>query len=221
MNIEYVQLDAIAFTDINGIYRRVYGCSLKQRQELAAAFRHIRQVLKKSRYKTISRLYDNDAEFQAIANHILELCHVDPDWLDVANLVRMVLPYKQDGDEHPPLLEALNFPPQQASEDAKPATYAEAIAAIITHTNDLQDALKAAGYEDGEQLSQEQLQQVMIAYNEMRMTPGQRIKREQEKLMERARKKAAQETAEVEIKPPTTGARFASEAETRELLGML
>lgn len=157
--------DGLSFVDVHGIYRVIYGCALKQRRELAHTLNQLNDRLSKSKIRTIAELYDHDTEFSAIADHCLALCRIKPNWLNVEMLTEFLLPHRDaGGNPAPALLQQLNFP--QIEERGEGATHEEAIAALSTHTNDLEAALRLAGYEPGEAPPWDELQEILKARNE-------------------------------------------------------
>ncbi len=157
-----LESNSIRFVDTRGIYRYIYGCPLKQRRELDQSLTDLDDRLNKSHCKTIHDLYDHDPEFQAIADHCLSLCKIDPDWLDIDMLQQFLLSFEAEGQAQVGLLRSLNFP-DLGNSGSKAATYEEAIAAAWSHTEDLRSALTELGYDPDEQLSWDELSKVMQA----------------------------------------------------------
>jgi hypothetical protein len=166
-----------------------------------------------SNLETVADLYDHDPEFAAIADHCLKLCKIDPDWLTIDMLAQFLLPYQDEqGNAQPGLLQALNFPVVPDS-GGKGGSYAEAIAAVWTHTQDLQAALKAVGLEPDEQLAWNELQEVLEAHGRF-SDPNAAEKAEEAEALEAI-------AEELKAKPESMGfdgVRFASDAETAAIL---
>jgi len=141
--------DGLSFVDALGIYRVIYGCPLKQRKELAHTLQTLNERLQISQLKTIKSAYDHDPEFQAIADHALRLCRIEPDWISAEMLTELLFAHRDaDGQPQRALLEQLNFPVIDKANEVE-STTAEAIAALWSHTQDLEQALKLAGHEPG------------------------------------------------------------------------
>jgi hypothetical protein len=135
------------FVDAGGRYRSIYGCPLKQRQELARGLMDLEQAVLRSHYRTHADLYDHDLHFRAIAEGCLAICRVDPDWLDIDLLVEFLLPSRgEDGSIRQPLLAQLN----QISTGVGGQTFEEAIAEVWHSLGDYHAALRAVGYAEGE-----------------------------------------------------------------------
>jgi hypothetical protein len=165
MNIESIQFNGIQFLDAQGIYRTIYGCPLKQRQELHRALLSLHERLNRSKIRTIAHLYDHDSEFAAIADYCLTLNRIDPNWLNIDQLTQFLIPYRdEEGNPQRPLLEQLNFP-STSNPTARGATFAESIAALWTHTNNLEEALRSAGFEVGEYPSAAEMDAILEAKN--------------------------------------------------------
>jgi hypothetical protein len=165
MSIQPIKFDGIQFLDAQGIYRTIYGCPLKQRQELHRALLTLHERINRSKITTIAHLYDHDSEFAAIADYCLQLNRIDPNWLNIDQLTQFLIPYRNaEGHPQRPLLEQLNFPPVE-NQEARGATFAESIAALWTHTNNLEEALRAAGFEVGEYPSAAELDAILEAKN--------------------------------------------------------
>lgn len=183
--MHHVTFDALTFIDSGGKYRKIYGCPLKQRKELHHALTELHKRLAASKIQTITSLYDDDPEFQAIADECLSLCRIDPNWLTIDMLIEFLLPHRKNDAPQRPLLETLNFPPNS---EGVSATEAEAIAALWSHTQDLEQALKLAGYQPGEAPPWDELVEVMQARNAA--SPEGQAERETEEIAEQLEKQA-------------------------------
>jgi hypothetical protein len=143
----HVSFDGLTFVDVSGKYRKIYGCALKQRKELHHALTELHKRLAASKIRTIADLYDGDPEFGAIADECLQLCKIDPNWLSVDMLTEFLLPHRKDNQPVRPLLEQLNFPPVERTGEV--STEWDVLAALWAQTQDLEQALRLAGYEEG------------------------------------------------------------------------
>ncbi len=144
--MQHIDFDGLTFVDLDGVYRKIYGCPLKQRKELAHALTELHKRLAASKIRTIAALYDHDPEFQAIAHECLSLCKIDPDWLSVDMMTEFLLPHRKENQPQRPLLEQLNFPQIERTDEQ--ATEYDAIAALWAQTQNLEQALRLAGYEE-------------------------------------------------------------------------
>ncbi|HEY9826046.1 MAG TPA: hypothetical protein V6D19_11395 [Stenomitos sp.] len=211
MGLGTARFDGISFVDALGIYRTIYGVPLKQRRELAHALTQLSERVQRSQLKTVAELYDYDTEFQAIADHCLKLNRIDPAWLNIDQLTQFLLAHKDaEGNACEPILQQLNFPPTPPPE--KPATYEQAIAALSTHTKDIEQALRLAGYEQGELPSWPELEAILQARNEA-MDP-----KAEEKQQEHAIAKSIEEVLESGSWFASFGAQVASPQQTDQLL---
>lgn len=134
----------ISFVDATGTLRIIYGCPLTQRRELGHLLDELLKTIQQTNIKTLGDLYDNNTEFRAIAHKALSLCQIDPAWVSIQQLEQLILPYRdEEGKPKQPILHDLNFP-DLGSSGGKSSTYEEAIAAIWSHTGDLEKAMAAA-----------------------------------------------------------------------------
>jgi hypothetical protein len=156
--------DGLSFTDATGILRVLYPVPLKQRRELHHCLIALQMRLSRSKLQSIHELYDGDPEFQALADRCLSLQRIEPDWVNIDMLTEFLLPHR-DGEGNPqqPLFQQLNFPPSK-TEIKHSSTYEEAIAALWTHTGDLEAALRVSGYEN-DYPGTEELFKIMEAKN--------------------------------------------------------
>ncbi len=154
MNIHYVEFDCFEFQDLQGNFRLVKGCPLSQRQELAARLEQIHDRLQQSpEGETLAEAYDRDEHLQYLFDRSLSLCGIETDWLDINMMSHFLLSYEKDGEVCEGLLIQINFPKRRQKADSdKSATYEELIAALWSHTQDLQKALELARTIPSEQL---------------------------------------------------------------------
>jgi hypothetical protein len=154
--------DGLTFMDATGILRVLYPIALKQRRELDHCLTSLNDRLSRSALRSVHDLYDHDPEFQALADHCLALQRIDPAWIDIDMLTEFLLPHR-DAEQaaQAPILRQLNFPKPKVEKEGdrgklppahfrpkQSATYEEAIAALWTHTGDLEQALRVSGYEN-------------------------------------------------------------------------
>ena len=209
--MDHHSFDGLSFVDAQGTYRLIYGCPLKQRRELAHALTTLNERLKASKIQTISDMYDHDPEFQAIADHALTLCRIDPNWLTIEMMIEFLLPHRgKDGTPTRALLEQINFP-KVISPDEPTGTHADAVAALWSHTQDLEQALRLAGY-DQSSPAWDELSEILKA--RMAQTPEGKEQREMAEIARdlEARVKDGLFASEMAI---------ASPSETEQLLRMI
>lgn len=209
----HVEFDTFSFYDRDDEYRVIRGCRLKQRQDLALCLQQLQEIALKSKAKTQATLYDKNIRFQKLANQVLGLCGVDPDWLDVNMVFRFILPYQDEQGNHFGLLHQINFP--QTAISGKTSTVEEYIASTWLHAGSLHQALDLLGYKVGD-LSQAQINQIITAKSLLSMTEEQRQQFEAEQeLKEELNKMANQKTEE---SSPQPSGRFMTEKELGDLL---
>lgn len=154
MNIYHAEFDCFEFEDLQGNFRLIRGCPLSQRQELAARLSQVYERLQKSpEGETLAEVYDRDKYLQHLFRKCLELCEISLDWLDINMMSQLLLSYEEDGEMREGLLVQINFPKgKRKSDTKKSATYEELLAALWSHTQDLQKALELAETIPAEQL---------------------------------------------------------------------
>jgi len=150
MHIKSVGFSALEFQDIKGTFRLIRGCSLCDREEFGARLNQLYEILlQASDSETIQQLYDQNSHFRHLCNRCLELCNIQPDWLDLNMMSQLLL---SDGEAEG-LLVQLNFPSSKRSIDKeKGATYAELLAALWGNLEDLQKAFDIASQIPAEEL---------------------------------------------------------------------
>ncbi|NJM56246.1 MAG: hypothetical protein HC857_00590 [Synechococcales cyanobacterium RU_4_20] len=187
---ELISRDRISFLDPQGQVRTIYGVSLRHRQELKETLDAIEARVLTSKIKTLAELYDYDFEFQALALHALKLQRIDPDWVSVEMLAQFLLHHEDEaGMTVPPLLEQINTLYCQPGENPGPPVkdpLEENIAAIWSHTQDLEKALQVAGYDpdSGDNPSWLQLQKILQYRNEA-LDPKKQQQRELRQVLEK------------------------------------
>lgn len=159
--MEHRSFDGLSFVDSGGILRIIYGCNLKKRRELAHTLTQLHDRLAATKIHTLAELYDHDCEFSAIADHCLSLCRIDPAWLTIDMLNEFLLPHRKNDEPCRPILEQINFPALEPQREG--GTYPEAVAALWSHTQDLEQALRLAGYE--KDVPWDELSEIMQARN--------------------------------------------------------
>jgi hypothetical protein len=154
MEIAHVEFDCIEFQDITGQYRLIHGCSLTNREELKARLSQLQKYLNDAPEQvTVRSLYDNDKYFQHLCHQCLELSGISLNWIDFNMMAQMLFPYQSGEKCRQGILVELNFPtPSGNTKNQKGATYEEAIAALWSHTEDLEKALELANTLPADQL---------------------------------------------------------------------
>jgi hypothetical protein len=152
MEIAHVEFDCIEFQDITGQYRLVHGCSLTNREELRSRLSQLQKTLDNAPEKqTVRSLYDKDPYFRHLCHQCLELSGISLDWVDFNMMTQMLFPYQTGEKYRQGILVELNFPTQPQT-GKKGSTYEEIIAALWSHTQDLEKALELANTLPADQL---------------------------------------------------------------------
>lgn len=147
MNIAYIDFDAFEFEGVDGIYHLIRGCSLVNREELRSRLGLLQERLRStSEDLTLQELYDQDKYFRHLCHRCLELCGIRLDWVDIDMMMQFLFPYQIEDKFIEGILVRLNFPSRQRQQGkgGKTPTYEEILAALWSHTNDLQKALELA-----------------------------------------------------------------------------
>jgi hypothetical protein len=154
MNILYAEFDCFEFEDLKGNFRLIRGCPLSQRQELASRLNQVHERLQQSNEgETLAEAYDRDKYLGHLFQKCLELCGVSLDWLDINMMSQFLLPFEENGEMREGLLVQINFPKGKRKSDSKTSVaYEELLAALWSHTQDLQKALELAESIPAEQL---------------------------------------------------------------------
>ncbi|MBD2628495.1 hypothetical protein [Trichormus variabilis] len=191
MEIAHVEFDCIEFQDITGEYRLIHGCSLKNREELRSRFSQLQKFLdNSSELETVRSLYERDTYFRHLCHRCLELSGISLEWVDFHMMTQMLFPY-QAGEyqgvavHKQGILIELNFPVQNNGiKSQKGATYEELVAALWSHTEDLQKALELSST-----LSADQLLDIMQARSKQMQDadPQKREKAQQREWQQKAR----------------------------------
>lgn len=151
MQIEHVRFDVIEFEDCQGEIRTIRGCPLAKREEFRARLNLLDEWLKGQ--MSVADLYDTDNYFRHLCDKALEVCGISPDWVSISMLVQLLFERQDDqGESYPGYLVSLNFPPRQPKPGSKPVTHEDLLAAIWSHTEDLDKALNLAESLPAEQL---------------------------------------------------------------------
>ncbi|WP_016949758.1 hypothetical protein [Anabaena sp. PCC 7108] len=153
MEIAHVEFDCIEFQDIAGEYRLIHGCSLKNRDELRSRLSLLQKFLNNSpEQETVRSLYDQNKYFQHLCHQCLALSGISLEWIDFGMMLQMLFPYKTGEKYRQGILVELNFSAQSDVKSQKGANYEEILAALWSHTGDLQKALEFAGTLPADQL---------------------------------------------------------------------
>lgn len=146
MEIAHIEFDCIEFQDITGQYRLIHGCSLTNREELRSRLSQLQKYLDTaSEEQTVRSLYDSNNYFQHLCHQCLLLSGISLDWIDFNMMTQMLFPYQSGEKYRQGILLELNFPaPYSSIKNQKGATYEEIIAALWSHTEDLEKALELA-----------------------------------------------------------------------------
>ncbi len=154
MNIHYVEFDCFEFQDLQGNFRVARGCPLTKRQELAARLGQIHERLQQSlEGETLAEAYDRDEYLRHLFHKALNLCGISPNWLDINMMSQFLLSYEESGEVREGLLIQINFPKgKRKSDNGNSTAYEELLAALWSHTQDLEKALELAENIPAEQL---------------------------------------------------------------------
>lgn len=170
--IETVEFDIVEFLGTDGEVHAVRQCSLLNRAEFTERLKQIQKKLE-STNSEVGVLYDNDPYFKSWVNRCLELCGIKPEWVGLQELIGLLFPHRSGAEIKPGWLIALNFPPPKPSakddnqgEPQKEQTVAEAIAALSTFCESVEEAYRLARNEPFGQLNDVLEARATIAHNQ-------------------------------------------------------
>jgi hypothetical protein len=181
--IHFEPFDRYEFLDRNGIVRTISGCSTNGIFEFHDRLNQIETLLAAAPdTQTWQELYLLDAYFAHCIRSALILNGIDPDWITLDQVNKLLFPHEAGQGWEEGLLIAINAP-RTSGKAEKAATLGEVIGAIATHTT-LDRALELA-----ETVPAKQLQAVMKAKVESEKTAVDGGKTERQK-RDRAKAKA-------------------------------
>lgn len=158
MAFTFQEFDGFDFPDRTGQIRTIYGCSTTGIFEFHSRLSQIETLLTTAPdTQTWQELYLLDAYFAYCIRSALILNGIDPDWVSLDMVHRLLFPHETDQGWEEGILIAINAPRAGAPRTEKAATLGEAIGAIATHTT-LDKALELA-----ETVPARQLQAIMKA----------------------------------------------------------
>jgi hypothetical protein len=147
MEIAHVEFNCIEFQDIIGQYHLIRGCSLTNSEEMRSRLSQLQKFLDNTPEQEIVRsLYDQDSYFSHLCHQCLELSGISLDCLDFNMMSQMLFPYQSGEKYSEGILVELNFSHTNtnSTKNQKGASYEEVIAALWSHTQDLQKAFEIA-----------------------------------------------------------------------------
>lgn len=133
----------LEFCDRLGSFRSTRGCSLKGKIEFDQRIQKLGEIIQQANpHKSIGKIYEEDEIFRHCCDRALLLNDIDPDWVNEAMVVSLLFAYKNQ----PGLLVQLNSSPLTEGGDTsgKSASYTELLAALYSHTQDLDKAIALA-----------------------------------------------------------------------------
>ena len=130
---------SIEFCDRTGMIRTAYECSILGRDEFFQRLEKLTEIISQANSSsTIAQLYQGDKWFRHNCNRCLELCNIDPEWLNEAMLTGLLF---GNGNQLAALVELnLSTNATQPKPNAKPATTADMLAVLWELTGNLGDA---------------------------------------------------------------------------------
>jgi hypothetical protein len=155
--IHFEPFDGFEFIDRTGVVRTIYGCSTTGIFEFHDRLSQIETLLANAPdTQTWQELYLSDAYFAHCIRSALILNGIDPDWVSLDQVHRLLFPHETAQGWEEGILIAINAP-RTSGKAEKAATLGEVIGAIATHTT-LDKAIELA-----ETVPVKQLQAVMKA----------------------------------------------------------
>lgn len=142
-SFNFESLDSLDFKDRLGNFHTIGGCSILGKKEFDDRLRLLQNHLAQAEGSlTIGQLYEQDEYFRYNCDRCLTLNGIEPDWLTEAMLIGMLFLHQGK----PGLLIQLNTPNMQsvAQPGEKGATPEDLVAALWSHTQDLEKALAIA-----------------------------------------------------------------------------
>jgi hypothetical protein len=163
--LHFGAFDAFEFIDRTGTIRTIYGCSTIGIFEFHDRLSQIETLLTTAPdTQTWQELYLSDAYFAHCIKQSLILNGIDPDWVSLDQVHRLLFPHETSQGWEEGLLISVNASAPRTSKLEKSATLGEVIGAIATHTT-LDKALELA-----ETVPAKQLQVIMKAKIESEKT---------------------------------------------------
>ena len=132
----------LEFCDRLGSFRTTRGCSLKGKIEFDQRIKKLGEIIEASNpNKSIGKIYEEDEVFRHCCDRALLLNNIEPDWVNEQILVALLFVYQGQ----PGLLVQLNSSPSSTVRGTgQAASYAELLAALYSHTQDLEKAIGLA-----------------------------------------------------------------------------
>ena len=144
MTVKIIDFDItiLEFCDRLGMFRTTRGCSLKGKIEFDQRIKKLGEIIEASNpNKSIGKIYEEDEVFRHCCDRALLLNDIEPDWVNEQILVALLFVYQNQ----PGMLVQLNSsPPSTGQGTGQSASYAELLAALYSHTQDLEKAIALA-----------------------------------------------------------------------------